>query len=134
MKLIDDWSSPMSGTASVAKTAPNIGFHDFAWLHQSGFGTDRPHHLASRGAFRSSNEVMEVVEAALAALDPEESLADRLRSMQALQRARFEALPDRLKHYDWVLLRHEQLLRRNQAVHDAAVEVLHLLKSWSRAA
>lgn len=81
-----------------------------------------------------SSKVMEVVQAALATPEPEKTIADRLCTMQAIQRARFENLPERLKHSDWVLLRHGRMLQRNQAIHDAATDVLRLVSSWSQAA
>ena len=80
------------------------------------------------------NEVMEVVQAELATPEPQKAIADRLCTMQAIQRARFENLPERLKHSDWVLLRHGRMLQRNQAIHDAATDVLRLVSSWSQAA
>lgn len=81
-----------------------------------------------------SNEVMEVVQTALATAEPEKAIADRLSTLQAIQRARFENLPERLKHSDWVLLRHGRMLQRNQAIHDAASDVLRLVRSWTQAA
>ena len=81
-----------------------------------------------------SSKVMEVVQAALATPEPEKAIADRLSTMQAIQRARFENLPERLKYSDWVLLRHGRMLQRNQAIHDAASDVLRLVSSWTQAA
>ena len=89
---------------------------------------------ASPGTTAPSDKVMEVVQAALATPEPEKAIADRLCTMQAIQRARFENLPERLKHSDWVLLRHGRMLQRNQTIHDAASDVLRLVRSWTQAA
>ena len=91
-------------------------------------------HRADPRTTAPSDKVMEVVQAALATPEPEKAIADRLCTMQAIQRARFERLPERLKHSDWVLLRHGRMLQRNQAIHDAATDVLRLVSSWTQAA
>ncbi len=77
------------------------------------------------------NKIMEYVEAAMRASDPEQVLAHRLHADQVEQQARFAALPTIALQDDWILLRHQQLLQENQATHDAAVRVTRLLKSMA---
>lgn len=103
------------------------------WLREPCPPRSRRHRPSPKHVALAPDEVIAVVEVALAAREPERALADRLCQMQEVQRARFARLPERLKHCDWVLLRHGQLLRRNQGIHDAAREILRLIRSWSRA-
>ncbi len=85
--------------------------------------------VTKKGAAKSySDKVMEYVEVARLASDPEQALAESLLVDQMEQQARFAALPAAASQDGWIQLRHQQLLQANQASHDAALEILRRWK------
>ncbi|MSU90257.1 hypothetical protein GE300_11605 [Rhodobacteraceae bacterium 2CG4] len=75
--------------------------------------------------------VMDFVAYALKRPDRQRALAEHLCALQARQQARFAALPADARQDDWVLTRHERLLRVNQASHDAALRIVQQMRQPS---
>lgn len=73
--------------------------------------------------------ILETVQAALREANPYAAIEDRLNTLQAAQQAKFASLLQYEKEdYDNLMI-HESVLKRNYAVHRAALKLLRMLQS-----
>ena len=75
--------------------------------------------------------ISEIVNALNCSENPEITLFEMLDCVQRQQQQRFAALSEAARSDPWIKTRHEEILRNNQALHDAALEVLRTMRKTS---
>lgn len=81
----------------------------------------------TRTPLRHAQEALDIVEQFLSCSDPEAAVRHNLTDAQAAQQARFAALPLSAREDDWIQMRHGEILRLNEALHAAALNMLRSL-------
>jgi hypothetical protein len=84
-------------------------------------------------SLRHEREVMEIVARALSTPDPHETVRQALIDTQAAQQSRFLALPLSAREDEWIQMRHGEVLRLNEVIHTAALNVLQSLSNLNTA-